>query len=202
WAAAVLGFQAITPVFDGASEKDINEALGEAIAPTLIQECPAFMDLIRREAEAGNPALEGLFDAPLGGQGQHIYPDEHDEPDDNLSWKGVEWSDMGEHKSVPEIFGGPENKAFITEPMAYTNRANLPLAKVNGKILAVLSGPVNEISLQDQTGKIQRLLLTQPLTGEHKLKKGAMVILSYETKKSYHAGRQQWENAWIIRSIE
>lgn len=34
WAAALLGFQAITPVFDGASEKDINEALAEAKLPS------------------------------------------------------------------------------------------------------------------------------------------------------------------------
>jgi len=34
WAGAKLGFQAITPVFDGASEKDINKALKEAGLPT------------------------------------------------------------------------------------------------------------------------------------------------------------------------
>jgi DNA-directed RNA polymerase subunit beta len=33
WAAATLGFQAITPVFDGAAETDINAALGEAKLP-------------------------------------------------------------------------------------------------------------------------------------------------------------------------
>ncbi len=33
WAGATLGFQAITPVFDGASEADINEALDEAGLP-------------------------------------------------------------------------------------------------------------------------------------------------------------------------
>jgi DNA-directed RNA polymerase subunit beta len=33
WAGAQLGFQAITPVFDGASEEDINEALQEAQLP-------------------------------------------------------------------------------------------------------------------------------------------------------------------------
>jgi DNA-directed RNA polymerase subunit beta len=34
WAGAKLGFQAITPVFDGASEKDINKALAEAGLPS------------------------------------------------------------------------------------------------------------------------------------------------------------------------
>ena len=34
WAGAKLGFQAITPVFDGATEKTIQEALGEAGLPT------------------------------------------------------------------------------------------------------------------------------------------------------------------------
>ena len=34
WAGAKLGFQAITPVFDGAKEKDINEALAEAGLPS------------------------------------------------------------------------------------------------------------------------------------------------------------------------
>ncbi len=33
WAGAKLGFQAITPVFDGASEEDINEALANAGLP-------------------------------------------------------------------------------------------------------------------------------------------------------------------------
>jgi len=33
WAGATLGFRAVTPVFDGASEEDINEALGEASLP-------------------------------------------------------------------------------------------------------------------------------------------------------------------------
>jgi DNA-directed RNA polymerase subunit beta len=33
WAGQVLGFQAITPVFDGASEQDINDALEEADLP-------------------------------------------------------------------------------------------------------------------------------------------------------------------------
>jgi DNA-directed RNA polymerase subunit beta len=33
WAGAKLGFRAITPVFDGASEEDINRALGEAGLP-------------------------------------------------------------------------------------------------------------------------------------------------------------------------
>ncbi len=33
WAGAKLGFQAITPVFDGASEEDINECLAEAGLP-------------------------------------------------------------------------------------------------------------------------------------------------------------------------
>jgi len=33
WAGAALGFQAITPVFDGASEKDINDCLAEAKLP-------------------------------------------------------------------------------------------------------------------------------------------------------------------------
>ena len=30
WAAAALGFQAVTPVFDGATEKGINDLLGKA----------------------------------------------------------------------------------------------------------------------------------------------------------------------------
>ncbi|MEZ6120897.1 MAG: DNA-directed RNA polymerase subunit beta [Pirellulaceae bacterium] len=34
WAGAKLGFQAVTPVFDGASEEDINAALGEAGLPS------------------------------------------------------------------------------------------------------------------------------------------------------------------------
>ncbi len=34
WAGSKLGFQALTPVFDGASEKDINEALAEAGLPS------------------------------------------------------------------------------------------------------------------------------------------------------------------------
>jgi len=34
WAGAKLGFQAITPVFDGASEEDINECLGSAGLPS------------------------------------------------------------------------------------------------------------------------------------------------------------------------
>jgi len=33
WAGAKLGFQAVTPVFDGATEKEINEALAEAGLP-------------------------------------------------------------------------------------------------------------------------------------------------------------------------
>ncbi len=33
WAAAKLGFQAVTPVFDGASEEDINQCLDEADLP-------------------------------------------------------------------------------------------------------------------------------------------------------------------------
>jgi len=33
WAAALLGFQAVTPVFDGATEKGINELLGQAGLP-------------------------------------------------------------------------------------------------------------------------------------------------------------------------
>jgi DNA-directed RNA polymerase subunit beta len=33
WAGAKLGFQAVTPVFDGASEQDINDALREARLP-------------------------------------------------------------------------------------------------------------------------------------------------------------------------
>ncbi|NLF70433.1 MAG: DNA-directed RNA polymerase subunit beta [Candidatus Anammoximicrobium sp.] len=33
WAGAVLGFQAVTPVFDGASEQDINRALADAGLP-------------------------------------------------------------------------------------------------------------------------------------------------------------------------
>jgi DNA-directed RNA polymerase subunit beta len=33
WAAAALGFQAVTPVFDGATEKGINELLGKAGLP-------------------------------------------------------------------------------------------------------------------------------------------------------------------------
>ena len=33
WAGAKLGFRAITPVFDGAAEEDINDALGEAGLP-------------------------------------------------------------------------------------------------------------------------------------------------------------------------
>src|SRR5690606_4613551 len=33
WAAAALGFQAITPVFDGASEQDINQCLADAGLP-------------------------------------------------------------------------------------------------------------------------------------------------------------------------
>ncbi|HZZ71305.1 MAG TPA: DNA-directed RNA polymerase subunit beta [Pirellulales bacterium] len=33
WAGALLGFQALTPVFDGASEESINEALGQAGLP-------------------------------------------------------------------------------------------------------------------------------------------------------------------------
>jgi DNA-directed RNA polymerase subunit beta len=33
WAGKVLGFQAVTPVFDGASEEDINEVLAEAGLP-------------------------------------------------------------------------------------------------------------------------------------------------------------------------
>ncbi len=35
WAGAKLGFQAITPTFDGASEQDINKALAEAGLPTM-----------------------------------------------------------------------------------------------------------------------------------------------------------------------
>ncbi|MFO0262558.1 MAG: DNA-directed RNA polymerase subunit beta, partial [Planctomycetota bacterium] len=34
WAGAKLGFQAITPVFDGASESDINQCLAEAGLPS------------------------------------------------------------------------------------------------------------------------------------------------------------------------
>jgi DNA-directed RNA polymerase subunit beta len=34
WAAAALGFQALTPVFDGATEKGINELLGKAGLPS------------------------------------------------------------------------------------------------------------------------------------------------------------------------
>jgi DNA-directed RNA polymerase subunit beta len=34
WAGAKLGFQAITPVFDGATEQDINQVLGEAGLPS------------------------------------------------------------------------------------------------------------------------------------------------------------------------
>ncbi len=34
WAGAKLGFQAVTPVFDGASEEEINQALSEAGLPT------------------------------------------------------------------------------------------------------------------------------------------------------------------------
>ena len=34
WAGAKLGFQAITPIFDGASEEDINQCLKDANLPT------------------------------------------------------------------------------------------------------------------------------------------------------------------------
>src|SRR6185436_18828800 len=33
WEAALMGYQAVTPVFDGASEKDINECLAKAGLP-------------------------------------------------------------------------------------------------------------------------------------------------------------------------
>ena len=33
WAGKILGFQAITPVFDGASEEDINQVLDDAGLP-------------------------------------------------------------------------------------------------------------------------------------------------------------------------
>ncbi|HAY82410.1 MAG TPA: hypothetical protein DCY79_21595, partial [Planctomycetaceae bacterium] len=33
WAGSILGFQAVTPVFDGASESDINDALEAANLP-------------------------------------------------------------------------------------------------------------------------------------------------------------------------
>ena len=37
WAGAKLGFQAITPVFDGATESDINKCLAEAGLPRTVK---------------------------------------------------------------------------------------------------------------------------------------------------------------------
>ncbi len=64
WAAAVLGFQAVTPVFDGATEQEVHEAIVEA---------NTHIDERRSDIAAGNSepgAAEILAQMPEGGKVQ------------------------------------------------------------------------------------------------------------------------------------
>ncbi|HHN77484.1 MAG TPA: DNA-directed RNA polymerase subunit beta [Phycisphaerales bacterium] len=73
WAAQVLGFQAITPVFDGATEAEVHAA---------IEEANAFIEskLARHEAEGTHPgARELLAKMPKGGKVQ-LYDGRTGEP--------------------------------------------------------------------------------------------------------------------------
>jgi DNA-directed RNA polymerase subunit beta len=62
WAAAVLGFQAVTPVFDGAKEKEIFECIGEA--NKYVQKRREEMDVIQRAGDT----REILAEMPTDGK--------------------------------------------------------------------------------------------------------------------------------------
>jgi len=56
WAAAVLGFQAVSPVFDGATEQEIRDCLVEA--SECVQERKADMEAVQRAGREGSLLVE------------------------------------------------------------------------------------------------------------------------------------------------
>ncbi len=62
WAAAVLGFQAVTPVFDGASESEIFDCLGEANAH--VRQRRQDVEVVRQAGQT----LELLVEVPVDGK--------------------------------------------------------------------------------------------------------------------------------------
>jgi len=62
WAAAVLGFQAVTPVFDGAREKEIFEAIREANEQ--VRQRRDILDVVQRAGDS----RELLVEMPEGGK--------------------------------------------------------------------------------------------------------------------------------------
>ena len=73
WAAKVLGFQAVTPVFDGATEKEVHNAIAEANAHVRSR--------LAHSEETGETlgALEHLAEMPAGGKIQ-LYDGRTGEP--------------------------------------------------------------------------------------------------------------------------
>ncbi|MFA7237480.1 MAG: DNA-directed RNA polymerase subunit beta [Phycisphaeraceae bacterium] len=81
WAAAVLGFQAVTPVFDGATEDEVHKAVAEANAH--VRERRKEID----EGKSVGGADETLVEMPRGGKVQ-LYDGRTGEPFDQKTTVG------------------------------------------------------------------------------------------------------------------
>ncbi|MEL6356852.1 MAG: hypothetical protein AAFQ37_07995 [Bacteroidota bacterium] len=173
------------------SDLDNYEALGEAVAPALMTNCPEFMTLMMEAAADGDLDLSDDEEEDLGWD--ELLDDEEVE----------EWSDIdgAQDDDLPE-YGGPDYKEFITSDIPDTNGSSLPKPTIEGGIQAINEGLVNEVVVKDREGKLQYLYLTNEVSGWEKLKAGAKVKLTYISKDWFHAGKGQREQVWFITSVE
>lgn len=175
---------------------DNYEALGEAVAPSLMANCPTFMTMMLEAAGNGEldelldddeeieevPGWDELFEEEEGGEG--------------------EWSDMEAASDGDPEYGGAELKEFITSELENTNGSGLTKPTVAGSVKTVTAGLANEILIRDEGGQSRTLYLTRQVPGSEKLKKGARVVITYRSTMMYHAGNGRDQAVWVITKVE
>lgn len=161
------------------------EKLGEEVGMTLATRCPSFMNTLLEQM--GDEAEEEVEEI------EEIEIEDADDPET--------WSDMQVVSEESPEYGGPENKFFITEPIADTNGSGLSKLSVSGAIKSVKTGLVNEVTINTESGN-KKLYLDANVSGVEKIRKGAKLTLLYQEETRYNASKGADELVWIIIGVD
>jgi hypothetical protein len=159
------------------SDTDRFGEFGEILAVSLIEKCPAVMEMILSEMDPSQ--LEG-------------------EEDSETTWSDMEAAQVN---SQPD-FGGPGNKKFITTEIEDTNSSGVLRPKVSGTIREVKPGLSTMIVIRDSNGENTTLYLTSPVSDRERIKKGEQLTLEYRRKSLYNAAAGRKELVNVIIRIE
>lgn len=159
------------------SDTDQFGEFGEILAVSLIEKCPAVMEMILSEMDPSE--LEGVEDPEMT------------------------WSDMeaAQFSSEPD-FGGPENKKFITTEIEDTNASGVLRPKVSGTIREVKPGLSTMVVIRSNDGETTTLYLTSPVSDRERIKKGAKLTIEYRRKSLYNSASGRKELVNVITRIE